>query len=135
MKRPAHYQTKQRDMILSGLSALEGGHVSAGQLAGYLQSRNSHIGLTTIYRHLDKLVTEGRVEKYVVDGLPGAYYRYTQTDETDEHFHLKCEVCGKLVYVECAFSAEIENHIAGSHGFRVNTGKTVFYGACVSCAD
>ena len=133
MKRPAQYHTKQREAILAGISALEGSHVSAAQLADYLERQGHHIGLTTVYRHLEKLVAERKVEKYVVDGLPGAYYHSAHTDNPPEHFHLKCDICGKLTYVECAFSSEIEEHIAGSHGFHVNAGKTVFYGSCASC--
>ena len=50
-----------------------------------------------------------------------------------EHFHLKCEGCGRLIHVECDELAKIASHMEKEHGFAVDSSKTVFYGICREC--
>lgn len=111
-------------------------HVTVNQIADYLSSAGNHVGVTTIYRHLDRLVEQGLVRKYTVDGSTGACFQYEQNnDSCREHFHLKCEKCGCLIHLECSHLDRIYNHIYESHGFRINAFRTVFYGICKECAE
>ncbi|MGI6175984.1 MAG: Fur family transcriptional regulator [Christensenellales bacterium] len=135
MKRPAHYHTKQRDAIVSYLSSLEGAHVTAGRIAAYFKEQGIRVGLTTIYRQLDKLVQEGVVAKYTVDGVNSACYQYTDedSDADKDHYHLKCEMCGDLIHLQCDHVATLSRHFFEKHLFALDSQKTLFYGTCNQC--
>ena len=62
------YKTKHRDEILEILQENEREHMTAGQILDELKARGVSIGVATIYRQLDRLVEEGAVNKYMVDG-------------------------------------------------------------------
>lgn len=136
MKRPENYNTKQSEAILSYISSLGGAHVTVGQVVEHFEEKNFPVGLTTVYRHLDKLVDSGKVRKYNIDGVTGACYQYVNGgDDCQEHFHLKCECCGKLLHLQCGLLDKIEQHISEEHTFQINTMKTVFYGRCKGCQN
>ena len=134
MSRPASYNTKQREAVLSYIASLGGSHVTAAQIAAYFSGGGAHIGRTTIYRHLDKLTESGKIRKYTVDGTSGACFQYIgNTEGCHTHLHLKCEGCGELLHLRCDALDEIQRHISDEHAFQVNSVKTVFYGKCDNC--
>ena len=53
------YNTKQKEAVLTCLKEHSEGHVHAADIAEHLARSGSKVGLTTIYRRLDKLVEEG----------------------------------------------------------------------------
>lgn len=134
MKRPASYNTKQREAVLFYIASLGGGHVTAAQIVGYFETGDFPIGRTTVYRHLDKLTMSGKIRKYTVNGISGACYQYINHDEScRSHLHLKCESCGKLLHLDCDMLNEIQCHMSDEHAFQIDPLKTVLYGKCKSC--
>lgn len=135
MERTANYKTKQREALLSYIASLDGLHVTVGQIAEHFKERENPIGVTTIYRHLDKLVEMGKVKKFMIDGISGACFQYIRgSGACREHFHLKCEDCGRIVHLQCGFLDELQRHISKELGAYIDANKTVFYGKCKSCA-
>jgi Fur family ferric uptake transcriptional regulator len=133
-KRPVSYNTQQRKLILDYIAALGDGHVTAGQIARHFEDENLAIGQTTIYRYLEKLVNDGKIRKYFFNEGDSACYQYINDNrECREHFHLKCEKCGKLIHLDCDLLDEIQRHVLSKHEFQINTLKTVFYGKCTEC--
>lgn len=135
MKRPYNYNTKQREAILAHIASLKGAHVTVNQIVQHFEDGNFSIGQTTIYRHLERLVQEGAVKKYLLDGIIGACYQYIERedDNWNEHYHLKCGECGELLHVRCDYVDGITSHIAENHDFQVDTNRTIFYGRCSNC--
>ena len=130
------YSTKQGKAILEYLEHLDGTHTTAKDILQYLISQDIRIGLTTVYRHLDKLVDLGDVKKYTLDETSASCYQYCPEHlEEPAHFHLKCEECGKLIHLQCHQLNGIAQHIMDDHGFSINHTKTVFYGVCADCAQ
>lgn len=128
------YKTKQRQAILDFLIENKSSHVTVGQISEHLELEDNHVGTTTIYRHLDKLLEQGLVRKYTVDGTTSACFQYAaRGDGCREHFHLKCEQCGRLIHLNCDHAAKMCSHIFDEHGFRVDLFRTVFYGICSEC--
>jgi Fur family ferric uptake transcriptional regulator len=133
-KRPASYNTQQRKLILDYMAGLGDTHVTVGQIARHFEHEDAAIGQTTIYRYLEKLVNEGKIRRYVFSEGDSACYQYVNNDgECQEHFHLKCEKCGKLIHLECDLLDEIQRHVLNKHDFQINMLKTVFYGKCKEC--
>jgi Fur family ferric uptake transcriptional regulator len=136
MNRPTKYNTEQSKAIFEYIGSLGGAHVTAAQVAEHFEDTNFPIGLTTIYRHLERLVLSGKIRKYFVDGVTSACYQYIEDGRScPEHFHLKCENCGVLLHLECDMLDEIPKHVYGEHSFLINKSKIVFYGKCADCLE
>ncbi|MDR2174402.1 MAG: transcriptional repressor [Synergistaceae bacterium] len=146
MKRPTGYNTKQSQAILDYIASLGGSHVTVGQIAGHFESIGFPIGLTTVYRHLDKLVRSGRARRYIMEGVSGSCYQYEYAEEdigvdvharahegSAGHFHLKCEDCGALLHLQCEVLSGLPKRVYEEHSFRIDASKTVFYGKCADC--
>lgn len=130
------YNTKQKEELLEYLKSLKGNHVTVNDIHKYSLSKNMKIGVTTIYRHLEKFVESGEVAKISIDGTSSAYFEYigNHSNHTNTNcFHLKCEKCNKLTHLHCNGLVQITKHISESHGFNLNSLKTVFYGVCNLC--
>ena len=127
------YHTRQKDAVLSCLQEMEGRHASAAEVAERLFRRGERVGLSTVYRQLDRLVGEGLVRRFVTDGS-GACYQYVGGGEDcTAHFHLKCESCGKLIHLHCRTFERLNEHILAEHGFLSDPGRTTLYGTCAEC--
>lgn len=135
MKRPSHYHTKQGDAILAYIASLDGAHVTVEHIFRHFENQGIPIGLTTIYRNLEKLLTSGKIRKYTLDGTSSACYQYAEEPPSDgDHFHLKCEACGELFHLQCETLQTLHRHVASEHAFQINQAKTVFYGTCHQCS-
>ncbi|MDR2073158.1 MAG: transcriptional repressor [Spirochaetaceae bacterium] len=134
MERSSRYQTRQGGMILTYLASLGGSHITAAGIAGHFQTLKSPIGKTTVYRHLERLVESGKVRRYFLEDGESACYQYIPgNSRCEEHFHLKCENCGKLFHVNCDTLETVASHVRKKHRFTINPLKTVFYGTCSRC--
>lgn len=129
------YNTKQRGATEAFLREHADSHFTVDSLLDALENAGVSIGRTTVYRTLERLSDEGKVNKYAGATGEGVCYQYVSDEACHSHFHLKCEECGKLIHLECGKIEEIGAHIARKHGFKVNKLKTVFYGVCGECAD
>ncbi len=134
MSKRSQYNTQQRAILLAYLESVQGTHVTVNDICRHFETTETPIGTTTIYRQLERLVTEGLVSKYRMEGTGAACFEYIGTQcHQPKCFHCKCESCGKLIHLQCEELSAIQAHIAQHHGFRWNTPKTVFYGVCEQC--
>ncbi len=132
------YRTRQQDLLLSYLKEMQGTHFTAEDLRIHFEQSGTPLGTATLYRHLEKLVSDGLVNKYIIDEHSAACFEYIgdscHEKAPEVHFHLKCEVCGILIHLECDELACISAHLQKEHGFTLNPLRTVFYGVCAKCA-
>ncbi len=132
--RPSDYKTRQKEKILNYLKENSDKHVTAAQIISYLSSGDESVGSATVYRYLDKLVSNNIVRKYYLDEKTGACYQFAENNqECHEHFHLKCIGCGRLYHIDCSYMKALSGHIFEHHGFKVDNSKTVLYGKCDEC--
>ena len=76
------YKTRQREAILDYLIEHKDKHVTVNNISDHLEQEGARVGVTTIYRHLDKLFEQGLVRKYTVDGSTSACFQYSNADGT-----------------------------------------------------
>ncbi len=136
MPRKTTYKTKQMVQLIDYLKTTEGHHVMVSDICDHFEEMGISVGITTIYRNLDKLVEQGVVAKYVVDQTNGACFEYLGEHEATDHgscYHCKCDNCGKIIHLECHEVEELGEHFLEHHGFLVNYQKIVFYGLCKDC--
>lgn len=128
------YVTASRKRILEFLKNNSSRTVTAADIDSYLKENDSEVNITTIYRYLDKLANEGTVMKYVTEKGGKAAYQYVELGHRcEEHLHLKCVKCGSIIHLECAFMAEISEHINKDHGFALQCKNSILYGTCKNC--
>lgn len=135
----APYKTKQMTELLTFLKSVQGSHVTVQDIYDYFEEKGISVGMTTIYRQLDKMVREGVAAKYVVDGTGSACFEYIGGGQ--EHasespcYHCKCEKCGKLIHLQCKEVESLKQHMMEHHRFEMNALRTVFYGICSECRE
>ena len=135
MNQKKNYRTNQKELVLEYMQNHPDEHFTAAQLFACLKEDGKKIGLTTVYRHLDKLTEEGIVIKSVVDENTPACFELSGHEGHDEHicYHCKCVHCGKLIHLHCDEIAKLTEHIQKDHGFTVLSERTVFFGLCEEC--
>lgn len=130
------YKTKQKEILLDCLIENKNVHLTAADISQRLREKGQPLGTSTVYRRLDKLVAAGLVRKYIIDENSPACYQYiNNSGECSEHFHLKCNRCGKLIHTDCSLMKKISEHMQESHGFTVDSTKTLLYGTCRECSE
>ena len=128
------YMTRQQQAVLACIESCRDGCATAAELTELLHRQGHSVGLTTVYRQLEKLAQQGLVHKIVTDD--GARYQYCPAHQ---HGHvccmIKCEQCGQMEHVDCGHLDELYRHLAAEHSFRINARRTLFYGVCSRCAQ
>lgn len=128
------YATASRKKILDFLKKNSDRTASVTDIDNYLKKDGSEVNITTIYRYLDKLASEGTVIKYVAEKGSKAVYQYVESGHRcEEHLHLKCVECGGIIHLECAFMDKIAEHIFEEHGFKIQCKNSIIYGTCEKC--
>ncbi len=136
MPRSKEYKTRQGELILEYMRSQGEGNVTVNDIAEAFQKKQIDVGVTTIYRQLDKLEKEGKVRKYRLKSMNSAAFEYIEApEECSRHFHMKCEKCGKVIHMHCNEINQLMEHIAMDHHFIVNRVNTVLYGVCETCGD
>lgn len=136
MEAKKRYRTKQYDELVEYISSIPGQHFTVNELYMHFAGKDQAIGVTTLYRHLQRMIGEGIVSKYAVGTTGAACFEYVggnESGETANAYHCKCEGCGKLIHVYCDKIMDIEKHLEEEHGFKVDPFRTVFYGLCGGC--
>jgi Fur family transcriptional regulator, ferric uptake regulator len=122
--------TRQAEALSAALDGLPG-FCSAQQIHAELRRRGENIGLTTVYRHLQVLSEDGRVDA-IRDAGGEILYRRCRTDT--HHHHLTCRNCGRSVEVEDKAVERWAEEVAAEAGF-TDVGHTVeMFGLCPECS-
>ncbi len=125
------YKTKQKEFILQCIKDCGDSYVTIHELSDRLETAGHKVGLTTIYRHLARLLEDNLIAKVSIDGVAGSCYKYVKNSE--DGFFMKCEKCGDMVNIHCPELEKLYYHISSEHDIAINPGKTMFYGACNNC--
>ena len=128
MKTRENYHTKQKEKILNYIRSTNK-EFTVKELYDYFES---NIGLTTIYRFVDKLVLDGLLEKRIREDH-FCYYQYLEECDCSNHFYLRCNKCSKIIHVDCDCIKELSNHIILEHGFEITNDHIIINGICNEC--
>ena len=128
MKRSESYNTKQKEIILDVIKKKKK-EFTVKEIYAELENK---IGLTTIYRLIDKLTEEGLLNKTIGKNNT-TYYTYLEKCSKKNHFYLKCESCGNMMHVDCDCIVELSNHILKKHKFKTCDNHIIINGLCDHC--
>lgn len=130
------YQTKSKQSILNFFLEHSNQTATVDELCQYLEKENIQINKSTIYRCLDRLLEQEQIIKYISDDGKKSIYQYVGLDQNcQNHLHLKCTQCGKIIHLDCHFMDEIKCHIFESHQFYIQCDSTIIYGQCRKCKE
>ena len=128
------YKTKSRKLILQYLIEEKEHTVSISDILDFLKEQEELVNVSTIYRYLDKLVSEGKVMKYQNEEGKKAVFQYIEEENTcHQHLHMQCVECGRVIHLNCGFMEEIKAHMMEHHRFRLQCHNSILYGICSDC--
>ena len=134
MPEKQDYQTRSRSVILDFLQAKRDVTVSASDITEHLKQADIPVDPATVYRYLNKLTAENQVLKFSKNGARKSVYQYIgKAHECDDHLHIKCVRCGRLIHLDCDFMREIRSHLKDEHGFTLQCDGSILYGICDAC--
>jgi Fur family ferric uptake transcriptional regulator len=117
--------TPQRRIILDELQAMHS-HPTAAELFAAVRQRLPRISLGTVYRNLEVLFEDGRINKLE---LSGSETRFDGV--TEPHLHIRCSDCGRVQdLVDDSLQPIIPAEMAG---FQVQGCRAEYFGLCPDC--
>lgn len=129
--------TLPREVILNLLGRTTR-HLSAKEIYAAVYHLYPGIGLTTIYRTLDLLGRLGLVQK-ISTGDGQSRYELKRENGQDQHHHLICTKCGKIIDYRDFLEEELrlvkktEETLTKKHNFLITDHNIEFLGICKDC--
>ena len=121
--------TKQRQAVLDELTRISDFR-SAQQIFEDLHSQGHRVGLATVYRSLQGLAEDGRVDTLRSSDGESLYRTCTSNHH---HHHLVCRECGFTEEIEQSQIESWVTSVAQAHGFAGVEHSLELFGTCSSC--
>jgi Fur family ferric uptake transcriptional regulator len=121
--------TAQRLAVLRAVSAEP--HVTADAVAESVRSEIGAISLQSVYDALSVLVTEGLIRRIQPAGSPARF----EDRVGDNHHHLICRVCGRVVDVDCAVGKAPCLTAHDDNGYQIDEAEVAYWGRCPDCQE
>ncbi len=138
MARKNKYNTKQMQELYNYMKTRNGTHFTVKDICNYFESLDIQVSTTTIYRNLEKMISEGIVLKYNNVITNCAFFEFvdkTQNQEDKKCCHIVCEACGDIIHFNTKELSTLDNQIFEEFGFKINSPNTAFYGNCNNCMN
>ena len=118
--------TRQQTAVAQELASREA-FTSAQELHAALTRSGASVGLATVYRTLQSMVEDGKVDALV---SPEGETIYRSCGSTGHHHHLVCRECGRTVEVEGPAVERWADKVSADHGFRDVEHTLEIFGVC-----
>ena len=122
-----HRKTKQKEAILKILKGTTS-HPTADWIYEQVRKEIPNISLGTVYRNLRLLQREGVILEL---DLAGTLSRFDANIKN--HYHFRCELCGRVFDLDEPVDKEIDKRVARKTGFKVTQHRLEFRGLCIDC--
>jgi len=122
--------TRPRVAALDVLSG--GGHLTVDEVRGRVTERIGAVSVQAVYDVLGALAESRLVRRIEPAGSPTRY----EARARDNHHHLVCRGCGRVVDVDCVVGEPPCMEPAASEdtvGFTVDEAEVTFWGRCPDC--
>lgn len=129
-----NYQTKGKTKILDFFQKNGEKALGAVEIFEALNQGEDKVNLATVYRNLDKMTAAGILMKLQDNQADRCVYQYVEGHHAcNEHLHMQCIKCGKVMHLECNFMDEIATHLEEKHQFELLCTNSILYGVCSDC--
>jgi Fur family ferric uptake transcriptional regulator len=119
--------TAQRVAVLQAVSTHP--HSTADTVAGVVRSAIGAISRQSVYDTLGVLVEAGLLRRIQPIGSPALF----EDRVGDNHHHLVCRSCARVVDVDCAMGAAPCLQAQDDHGFVIDEAEVAYWGICPDC--
>jgi len=119
--------TAQRLAVLRAVAGEP--HITAEGVAEAVRAEIGAISRQSVYDALNVLVGEGLIRRIQPVGSPARY----EDRVGDNHHHLICRVCGRLVDVDCAVGSAPCLTAADGKGYEIDEAEVAYWGRCPEC--
>ena len=120
--------TPQRWAVIQIIASSQD-HLTPAAIYEKVRQEHPNIGLVTIYRTLDILTKLGLICELHAGG---SCHSYT-TAASEDHHHLICSHCGKVVDFSGYDLGELEQRLSRETGFDIEDHLLEFTGLCQAC--
>ena len=119
--------TAQRLAVLRAVSGQP--HVTADAVAEVVRREIGAISLQSVYDALGLLVAERLIRRIQPAGSPARY----EDRVGDNHHHLICRICGRVVDVDCAVGSAPCLTAVDEMGYEIDEAEVAYWGRCPGC--
>ena len=119
--------TPQRQLVLEAVTKLE--HATPEDICAQVQRTARGVNISTVYRTLELLEQLGLVtHSHLGHGAP-SYHLAAE----EEHVHLVCQDCGRIVQVGPAAVAALVDALETEQDFETDVRHLTVFGLCGNC--
>src|SRR5262245_28556230 len=104
-------------------------HVTAESVAETVRTEIGAISLQSVYDALSVLVDQGLVRRIQPAGSPARF----EDRVGDNHHHLICRICGRVVDVDCAAGSAPCLTVRDDKGYEIDEAEVAYWGRCPDC--
>jgi Fe2+ or Zn2+ uptake regulation protein len=119
--------TAQRLAVFRAVSGQP--HITADAVADAVRAEIGAISLQSVYDALGILVSERLIRRIQPAGSPARYEHRVG----DNHHHLICRICGRVVDVDCAVGAAPCLTASDDGGYEIDEAEVAYWGRCPDC--
>lgn len=127
LRRNGIQVTAQRLAVLEAVSGRP--HCTADDVATAVRAEIGVISRQAVYDTLGVLADKGLIRRIQPAGSPARYEDRTG----DNHHHLICRACGRMVDVDCAVGAAPCLAPADASGYEIDEAEVIYWGRCPEC--
>jgi Fur family transcriptional regulator, stress-responsive regulator len=120
--------TAQRLAVLRAVSSQP--HITADGVAEVVRGEIGAISRQSVYDALGLLVDKRLLRRIQPVGSPARF----EDRVGDNHHHLICRICGRVVDVDCAVGSAPCLTAADDQGFEIDEAEVAYWGRCPECA-
>jgi Fur family ferric uptake transcriptional regulator len=104
-------------------------HVTADGVAEAVRAEIGAISLQSVYDALGVLVAERLIRRIQPSGSPARF----EDRVGDNHHHLICRLCGRVVDVDCVVGSAPCLTAVDDRGFEIDEAEVAYWGRCPDC--
>jgi Fur family transcriptional regulator, stress-responsive regulator len=119
--------TAQRLAVMR--AAFDNPHSTADDIGDAVRGEIGAISRQAVYDALATLIDKGLLRRIQPAGSPARY----EGRVGDNHHHLICRACGRMVDVDCAVGDTPCLTAADDSGYEVDEAEVIYWGRCPNC--
>ncbi|GIV62186.1 MAG: transcriptional repressor [Rhodothermaceae bacterium] len=127
LRRHGLHVTAQRLAVLRAVSKHP--HITADRVFELARAELGAISRQAIYDALNTLAEKGLIRRIQPMGSPARY----EDRVGDNHHHLICRVCGRVVDVDCAVGPAPCLTPSDDQGYEIDEAEVIYWGRCPAC--
>lgn len=129
LRRHGVQVTAQRLAVLRAVAARP--HSTAAEIDAAVRAQIGAISLQGVYDALGTLTDRGIIRRIQPAGSPARY----EGRVGDNHHHLICRSCGRMVDVDCAVGEAPCLTASDASGYEIDEAEVIYWGRCPDCVS